>query len=178
MQQALESAEPARLMDLAAPGDLARLPSLPWRDPHSVPPEKLAELIATLKQACAEHPGSAALRTCLGMAHAMNFDVYPSMAALESAIRIAPQDFFAQLKYGELFYRVRALPRAEQETVRALELAVSSEEMSLARKQLAQIRQTAHGGHSRPPLLKSLALPAAALAALLAAVSCLYLLSR
>jgi hypothetical protein len=176
MEQTLQAAETVRPADLAAQRGLDRLPALPWRDPHSVPPEKLAELIATLKQACLQNPDNAALRTCLGMAHAMNYDVYSSMEALESAMRIAPQDFFAQLKYGELFFRVRALQRAEQETLRGLELAVSSQEMSLARKQLAHIRQTSHGGHSRPPLLKSLGLPAAALAALLAGVSCLYLL--
>lgn len=172
----LLTSETTQPVDLSAPRALDRLPSLPWRDPHSVPPEKLVELIATLKRACAENPQNAALRTCLGMAHAMNYDVYSSMAALESAIQIAPQDFFARLKYGELFFRVRALNRAEQETLRALELAASPLELSLARKQLAQIRQLAHKGHSRPLWTKSLRLPATGLAVLLLAISCIYLL--
>jgi len=176
MEQSLLTSQPNLPFDPAASRTLDRLPSLPWRDPHSVPPEKLAELIASLKQACSENPQNAALHTCLGMAHAMNYDVYPSMAALESAIRIAPQNFLAQLKYGELFLRLRALVRSEQETLRALELATSSWELALARKQLAQIRQLAHGGHSRPLWTKSLFLPVASLAALLLAISCIYLL--
>jgi hypothetical protein len=175
MEEALNSGIDWPIELVAQPG-LDRLPSLPWRDPYSVSPQRLAELIGSLKQACLENPENAALRTCLGMAHAMNYDVYASMESLESAIHIAPQDFFAQLKYGELFFRVRALQRAEQETRRALELAGSSLELSLARKQLAQIRQAAKGGHSRPALTKSLYLPAALLVLVLGAISCFYLL--
>jgi hypothetical protein len=165
-------------LDLTIPSGLDRLPSLPWRDPHSLPPEKLARLISALRRACAKNPASATLRTCLGMAHAMNYDVYSSMEALESAVQISPQNFLAQLKYGELFFRVRALDRAELETLRALELAATPLELSAAHKQLAQIRQTSRGGHSRPPLLKSLRLPAASLAVLLALISVLYLLVK
>jgi len=35
----------------------SHLPALPWRDPHAVPPEKLAEFIASLTEACALNPG-------------------------------------------------------------------------------------------------------------------------
>ncbi len=49
------------------------------------------------------------MRTCLGMAYAMNYDVYKSMDALEDAVELDPQHFFAQLKYAELHYRLRAL---------------------------------------------------------------------
>src|ERR1700704_1999577 len=99
------------------------LPAIPWADPHSVPPEKLAEFIASLQQACAENPDNADLHTCLGMAHAMNYDVYRSMDALEGARRIEPENFLAQFKYAELYYRLRALDKAEVETKLALELA-------------------------------------------------------
>jgi len=176
MEQHLQVSPLNQPIDLTVQHGLERFPSLPWRDPHSISPEKLAELIATLKRACWQNPQNASLRTCLGMAHAMNYDVYRSMAALESAIHIAPQDFPAQLKYGELFFRVRALHRAEQETLRALEIAASPLEISLARRQLAQIRETGHGGHSRPLWTKSLSFPVAGLAILLLTIACLYLL--
>ncbi len=81
------------------------LPAIPWRDPHSVPPEKLAEFITALQQACVDNPDNADLHTCLGMAHAMNYDVYRSMDALEGARRIEPENFLAQFKYAELYYR-------------------------------------------------------------------------
>jgi hypothetical protein len=45
---------------------------LPWRDPHTVPPGDLEAYIQKLERACAVQPRSADLRTCLGMAYAMN----------------------------------------------------------------------------------------------------------
>src|SRR5262244_2572195 len=90
-----------------------RLPPVPLRDPHTVSPAALTEYIGSLEKACAQNPGSADLRTCLGMAYAMNFEVYKSMDALELAVEFEPQHFFAQLKYAELHYRLRALIKAE-----------------------------------------------------------------
>ena len=43
-----------------------------------------------LEQACLAEPRSADLRTCLGMAYAMNCDVYKSMDALEEAVALDP----------------------------------------------------------------------------------------
>ena len=63
------------------------LPSVPWRDPHTVSPEELAQTIRILEAQCLENPQSADLQTCLGMAYAMNFDAYKSMDALEEAWR-------------------------------------------------------------------------------------------
>src|SRR5216110_495098 len=102
---------------------LQAIPPVPWRDPQTVPPEELHGYIATLEAACLENPRSADLRTCLGMAYAVNYDVYKSMDALEAATRLDPTHFWAQLKYGELQYRLRALVVAERETARAVELA-------------------------------------------------------
>src|SRR5215217_7818509 len=95
-----------------------RLPSVPWRDPHTVSPAQLERHIADLERACDEQPHSADLRTCLGMAYAMNFDVYKSMDALEHAVACEPDHFFAQLKLAELDYRLRALVKAERETLK------------------------------------------------------------
>jgi tetratricopeptide (TPR) repeat protein len=137
-----------------------RLPAIPWRDPHSVPPEKLAQYLQTLEQLCVENPASADLYTCLGMAHAMNYDVYRSEDALERAIELDPTHFFAQLKFAELLYRLRTLHRAETETIKALELAGNAWELSLARNQLKEIRRLLRKGNERPPLLASWKRPA------------------
>jgi tetratricopeptide (TPR) repeat protein len=147
------------------------LPAIPWRDPHSVPPEKLAEFIAALQQACAENPDNADLHTCLGMAHAMNYDVYRSMDALEAARRIEPVNFLAQFKYAELYYRIRALDRAEAETTRALELAGTTWELSLARRQLSEIRRLRREGTQKPTWSKSLKVPFIGFVVLLMAIS-------
>jgi tetratricopeptide (TPR) repeat protein len=140
-----------------------RLPAVPWRDPHTVPPAKLEEYIVMLEKACAETPESADLRTCLGMAYAMHYDAYKSMDALEAATRIDPRHFFAQFKYAELFYRLRGLERAEEETVRALDLATNAWELSLARKQLQEIRRLRREGTQKPAWTKPLTRPALAL---------------
>lgn len=149
-----------------------RLPPVPWRDPHTVSPDQLQGYIALLEQACEQNPGCASLRTCLGMAHAMNFDVYKSMDALEAAVRLAPEHFFAQLKYAELLYRLRALARAEEETHKALELAGNAWELSLARKQLQEIRRLWREGTQRPAWTKPLTAPAVVLV-LMTVVLCL-----
>jgi tetratricopeptide (TPR) repeat protein len=160
------------LAPLARP---SRLPSLPWRDPHSVPPEELAEFIASLAKACVENPENADLRTCLGIAHAMNYDVYRSMDALEEARRIEPDNFFAQLKYSELLFRLRVIDRAEEETSSALNLAGNNWELSLARKQLSEIRQMRRKGLTRPLCTKSLRTSGIAFLLLLLGISCMYM---
>ncbi len=140
-----------------------RTPVVPWRDPHTVSPTQLAGYIEALEQGCLDNPRSASLRTCLGMAHAMNYDVYRSMDALEAAVSLDPQHFFAQLKYAELHYRLRALARAEEETQKALDLAVNQMEFALARKQLQEVRRLMRDGTQKPEWTKSLASPTAVL---------------
>lgn len=143
-----------------------RIPAVPWRDPHTVSPESLAGYIQSLETACLDNPGSAGLRTCLGMAYAMNYEVYKSMDALEAAVEIEPDHFFAQLKYAELHYRLRALIKAEQETLKALDLAGNAWEFSMARKQLQEIRRLMREGTQKPEWTKPLNNPALCLLAL------------
>src|SRR5262245_31695428 len=76
------------------------LPPVPWRDPHTVPQAELTAYIARLEQSCLEQPHSAGLRTCLGMAYAMNYDVYKSMDALETARTLDATSFWPQMKYA------------------------------------------------------------------------------
>ena len=146
------------------------LPSLPWRDPHSVPPQELSAYIERLEQACLDHPRSADLRTCLGMAHAMNYDVYKSMDALELAVSTDPTHFWAQMKYAELHYRLRTLRRAEVETIKALELAENQWHLSVARKQLQEIRRLRREGGRDVDWTKPLAAPAVVLSLMMVAI--------
>jgi hypothetical protein len=116
------------------------LPPVPWRDPHNIAPRELTAYIEHLERACLENPRSADLRTCLGMAHAVNYDVQKSLDALEDARTVDPDNFWAQLKYAELHYRLRVLDKAEVETRRAADLAASPIQLVLARKQMQEIR--------------------------------------
>src|SRR5207253_5824285 len=126
------------------------LPPVPWRDPHTVSPAALSDYIRELERLCDENPHSADLRTLLGMAHAVNYDVYKSMDALEAAVRVNGRHFFAQFKYAELHYRIRALIRAEEETLKAMDLAEGAWEQSLAHKQLLEIRRLMRDGTQKP----------------------------
>jgi tetratricopeptide (TPR) repeat protein len=140
---------------------------VPWRDPHGIARTDLAAYIAQLEAACLANPQSADLRTCLGVAHAVNFDVYKSMDALEDARRLEPDNFWAQLKYGELHYRLRALNRAEEETRRAADLATTPLQLALARQQMKDIRALLHACVRNVHWTKPLTVPALTLSAMI-----------
>ncbi|HVT93587.1 MAG TPA: hypothetical protein VHD76_12135 [Bryobacteraceae bacterium] len=161
----------------AVPRPIRPLP-VPWRDPHTVTPAELKEYIGFLERACQDNPHSADLRTCLGVAYAMNYEVYKSMDALEEAVKVDELHFFAQMKYAELFYRLRALERAELETARAVELAGNGWELSLARRQLQDIRQKRRDGTQRPEWNKPLKSPVYFLLALIVVLSVVMVIQR
>jgi hypothetical protein len=100
----------------------------------------------------------------------MNYDVYKSMDALEHAVACEPDHFFAQLKLAELNYRLRALIKAEKETLKAVELATNAWELSLANKQLQEIRRLMREGTQKPAWTKSLKTPALFLVIMIALV--------
>src|SRR5215831_10515246 len=143
------------------------LPPVPWRDPYSVSKTDLATYIEQLKSACKAEPDNADLRTCLGMAYAVGYDVYRSMDALEEARAIDPENFWAQLKYSELLYRLRALNRAEAETRRAADLATNPWQLAVARKQMKEIRALQHSSVRNVEWTKPLTVPALVLTAML-----------
>jgi hypothetical protein len=144
------------------------LPPVPWRDPYSVSPQDLTKYIEHLEAMCAANPASADLRTCLAMAHAVNYDVYKSMDALEEARTIDPDNFWAQLKYAELHYRLRALNRAEEETRRAADLAGNPFQLAIARKQMKEIRELKHSSIRNVEWTKPLTMPALVFTAMIA----------
>jgi len=146
------------------------LPPVPWRDPYSVSKTDLATYVQQLESACLAEPRNADLRTCLGMAYAVGYDVYKSMDALEDARAIDPDNFWAQLKYGELLYRLRALNRAEAETRRAADLAANPFQLAMARKQMKDIRELQHSSIRNVEWTKPLTAPTLALAAMIALV--------
>ena len=109
------------------------------------------------------------------MAQAMKLDVYKAMDSLETATRLDQESFWAQLKFAELHYRLRALIRAEKETLKALDLASNSWEASVARKQLSEIRALMRAGTQKPEWNKPLTQPAIVLVAMLIVIGAAYL---
>ena len=141
----------------------ARFPSVPWKDPYTVPRADLKSYIARIEEQCLANPRSADLRTCLGMAHAVNYDVYKSMDALEEAVAVEPDNFWARFKYAELHYRLRALVRAEEETLKAVDLATTPWQLSVARMQLRTVRKLLHESTRNVTWTKPLTAPTLAL---------------
>ena len=94
------------------------------------------------------------------MAYAVNYDIYKSMDALEVAMSLDPTHFWAQMKYAELHYRLRTLVRAEEETLKALDLAEYPWQLSVARKQLQEIRRLSREGARNVAWTKALLAPA------------------
>jgi len=146
------------------------LPPVPWRDPHGVSPADLVVYIRQLEEACLANPQSADLRTCLGMAHAVNYDVYKSMDALEDARTVDPENFWAQLKYAELHYRLRALNLAEAETRKAADLATNRFQLAVARQQMKEIRTLQHSCVRNVHWTKPLTTPALVFSAMIVAM--------
>jgi tetratricopeptide (TPR) repeat protein len=132
-----------------------------WRDPQGVPLEVRRNNVAALERACLENPNSPDLQACLAMAHAVNFDSYKSINALETALQLDPNHYFAQLKLGEIWWRLRALTPAEEATIKALNLAKNQDEYQVARAQLKTIRAQVQNSAMRPTWgSKSLLTPA------------------
>jgi tetratricopeptide (TPR) repeat protein len=167
---AVEILRPAAVSSPEGAAPVRILP-VPWRDPATVSKRDLERHIAWLERACEQNPRSADLRTCLGMAYAMNYDAYKSMAALEAAVELDCTHFLAQLKFAELFYRLRALPKAEEETLKAVDLAQNTWELGLARKQLQEIRRLIREGTQKPEWNKPLRMPTLVLLAVFTAFS-------
>jgi hypothetical protein len=155
-------------MSAAVQAQRPSIPPVPWRDPHAVAPAALRGYIQTLEAACLEQPASADLRTCLGMAYAVSLDVYKSMDALQAATTLDPTHFWAQLKLAELQYRLRALNVAEREAAKAVELAQNGWQLSIARKQLQEIRTLNRASTRNITLDKPLLAPTLVLGAMMA----------
>jgi hypothetical protein len=104
------------------------------------------------------------------MAHAVNYDVYKSMDALEEARAIDPENFWAQLKYAELHYRLRALNRAAEEARRAADLATNPFQLAVARRQIKEIRECQHSAVRNVEWTKPLTVPAVIVSLMIAAM--------
>ena len=67
---------------------------------------------------------------------------------------------------------------AEEETLKAVDLARNGWELSLARKQLQEVRRLIHDGTQKPAWTKSLKMPAMVLVAMVVAFSVLMVVTK
>jgi len=120
-----------------------------FRDPNTLERPERAELVEHLKEAVALDPQVPELRILLGMAQCVNFDGQSAIEELREACRLAPDSFLAQLKFGELLMRLRICDQAAEHTQLAAELATSSLQAELARRQATTIRTMQREGIER-----------------------------
>lgn len=120
-----------------------------FADPYVLEKEDKVALVAQLQECVEKYPKLSELRVLLGMAHCVNFDVYPAIDELNESVRLSPNSFIAQLKLGELWMRLRAMDKAEEHTRIASVLAQNMAQADLARKQAATIRTMRREGIER-----------------------------
>jgi hypothetical protein len=138
---ALASSEvPARVQ-----GNLSRM----FRDPYQLEKEERTSLVHDLR-ACVELcPSSPELRVLLGMAMCVDLQAQEAMEVLRDAVELAPDNFAARLKFGELLMRLRICDQAEEHTKAAGRLARNTVQAELARNQAAAIRNMRRNGIER-----------------------------
>lgn len=120
-----------------------------FRDPSVLDRAERAELVTQLQEAVALEPEVSELRVLLGMALCVNFDAQSALEEMREACSLAPDSFIAQLKFGELLMRLRVCDQAAEHTMRAAELATSSLQSEMARRQAATIRTMQREGIER-----------------------------
>ncbi|HVB34678.1 MAG TPA: hypothetical protein VNJ52_09945 [Patescibacteria group bacterium] len=120
-----------------------------FADPRVLTKEESTDLVAALREAVAQQPRVSELRVLLGMALCVNLDAQNAMEELGEAVRLAPDSFIAHLKMGELWMRLRVMPKAEDHTRQAAALAENLAQAELARRQAAAIRTMKREGIAR-----------------------------
>lgn len=149
-EMALASAQSAALtFPPAIPEAACRQLLRMFRDPGLLERRERAELVMQLKEAVALEPHIPELRVLLGMALCVNFDGQSALEELREACNLAPDSFIARLKFGELLMRLRVCDQAAEHTRIAAELATTSLQAELARRQATTIRTMQREGIER-----------------------------
>ena len=151
--------QPADSRALAAPVPATALVPVPesarqlllrmFADPYLLGECERAELVADLRESVSAHPEVAELRVLLGMALCVNLEVQEALEELGEGVRLAPDNFIAHLKMGELLMRLRVCKKAEKHTRQAALLAQNLVQAELARRQAASIRTMLREGIER-----------------------------
>lgn len=120
-----------------------------FRNPRALEPQERSDLIARLRVSVELAPQVPEIRVLLGMALCVNLQAQEALEELRESVRIAPDNFVAQLKFGELLMRLRICDQAAEHTQCATQLAANDVQAELARKQAATIRTMLREGIER-----------------------------
>ena len=120
-----------------------------FSDPYLLEKDERASLVSQLRECVAQFPEVSELRVLLGMALCVNLDAQAAIEELRESVHLAPNSFIAQLKFGELWMRLRVVDQAEEHTRQAGLLAQNLAQSELARRQAASIRTMKREGIER-----------------------------
>ncbi len=120
-----------------------------FSDPYLLEKQERANLVIQLRDSVEQFPDVSELRILLGMALCVNFDAQSAIEELRESVRLAPDSFIAQLKFGELWMRLRVIDQAEEHTQLAAKLARNVAQSEMARRQASSIRTMKREGIER-----------------------------
>src|SRR5262249_29878426 len=98
-----------------------------------------------------EHaPGFAEGHVFLGIAHSLNYDMYPAIDHLEEAGRLAPDSFAAHYTLAQLNFKLRIPETGFENAKHALRCVQTIEQRRLLTQLLKEERERERNGIARP----------------------------
>jgi tetratricopeptide (TPR) repeat protein len=102
------------------------------------------------ERAVALEPGFANGHVGLGIAYAVDCQIYPAIDHLEEAAALEPHNFFAHFKLGQLYFKLRVPQKGYEAMRRALNCATSLDERRLVANLIREEKQREKNGIGRP----------------------------
>jgi len=141
----MESATAAPVDEAVARGPDRKTPTPIIRDAHALlmrgidalERERIEEAVGLLRQAAELDERAFLAHLALGIALTKALEIPEAQRALETSIRLEPENFYAHLRMAELYQRVGVPTKVQEELRVALDLARTTAEKKMARDLLA-----------------------------------------
>jgi tetratricopeptide (TPR) repeat protein len=108
------------------------------------------EALQCFERVVAIEPAFADGHVGLGIAYAVNYQIYPAIDHLEKAATLEPPNFFAHFKLGQLYFKLRVPQKGYEAMARALDCATSLNERRLVAQLIREEKQREKNGLARP----------------------------
>ncbi len=95
---------------------------------------RIDEAVGVLRQAAELAPDSHDVQLIFGVALMRAMEMYPAIAALETAIALDPQSFFAHFRIAEAYMRMGVPSRAKEYLDTAMQISVTPEQRQMVRE--------------------------------------------
>ena len=123
-----------------------------------------AEAVAALSRCVETAPGCTEARVFLGIAHALNNNIYPAIDHLETAAKLDHDSFAAHFTLAQLHFKLRIPQRGHEAAKDALRCVTTIEQRKMLTQLLKEERERGRNGIARPWFNKPFGRPALFLA--------------